>query len=191
MGLLKTVSTALSKFHGWELIGIPVPPEAQRCVFVFAPHTSNWDWYFGTITMYAWGLPMKVAIKDIWLKFPFNLVIKPLGGIAIDRSQTKGLSQVEKLASLFKTNDKISFVITPEGSRKRRVRWKTGFFHIAENAQVPIVMLKANFKNRTVEFGPVLHTSDGIDNVMTSMMNFYRNCGPIYPELFALDERWS
>ena len=191
MGLKKSISKILSKFHGWELTGVPVPPEAHRCVFVFAPHTSNWDWYIGTLTMLAWGLPLKVAIKDVWVKFPFSLVIKPLGGIAIDRTRTKGLSQIEKLASLFKTNDKISFVITPEGSRQKRVRWKTGFFHIAQTAQVPIVMLKANFKGRSVEFGPVLNPSDGIDNVMTQMMNFYRDSGPIHPELFALDERWS
>lgn len=191
MGLLRTISKALSKLHGWKLVGVPVPPEAQRCVFVFAPHTSNWDWYFGTLTMYTWGLPMKVAIKEVWLKFPFSLIIKPLGGVAIDRSQTKGLSQVEKLATLFNTNEKISFVITPEGTRKKRDRWKTGFFHIAEKAEVPIVMLKANFPNRTVEFGPVLHTSNGLDHVMTQMMDFYRDCGPINPEGFALDQRWS
>ncbi len=191
MGLKKAISSILVKFHGWKLIGTPVPPEAQRCVFVFAPHTSNWDWYYGTISMFNWGLPMKVAIKDFWMKFPFGFFVRRLGGVAVDRSSTKGFSQVEKMASLFETNDKISFVITPEGTRKKRVRWKTGFFHIAHKAQVPIVMLKANFPGRTVEFGPVLDTNEGIDKVMTDMMDFFRDCGPIRPEYFALDERWS
>ena len=191
MGLKKSISKILVRLHGWKLVGKPVPPETNRCVFVYAPHTSNWDWYFGTINMFAWGLPMKVAIKDFWMKFPVGFFVRWLGGVAIDRSNTKGLSQVEKLASLFKTNDKISFVITPEGSRSKRTRWKTGFFHIAHSAQVPIVMLKADFPNRIVQYGPVLDTNDGKDHVMTEVMKFFKECGPIHPKNFALDERWS
>jgi len=191
VSLKQKIASVLFKLHGWKLIGNPIPKEAQRCVFVFAPHTSNLDWYYGTLTMYNWHLPMKVAIKNTWLRFPFSLVIKPLGGVAIDRSLGAGLSQVEKLASLFKDHDRISFVITPEGSRKKKTKWKTGFFHIAKEANVPIVMLKAHFIDHTVEFGEVLHHADGLDTVMTKMMDFYSDCGPIYPEKFALDERYS
>ena len=173
--------------------GKPVPQEIYRCIFVFAPHTSNWDWYLGTLFMYSKGLPMKVAIKKFWLKFPFGILIKPLGGVAIDRAtQIKGksLTQVQNLAGLFKRYEKISFVITPEGSRSKRKRWKTGFYHIAREAQVPIVILKCDFQKRCVSFGPVLDSNEGIDQVMRSMMEFYSDAVAVFPEKFSLDERY-
>ncbi|MEZ4987776.1 MAG: hypothetical protein R2795_22565 [Saprospiraceae bacterium] len=59
------------RLHGWRLVGRPVPPEAHRCVFVFAPHTSNWDFYFGTLCMMSWGIPIKVArSSDFGCAFP-------------------------------------------------------------------------------------------------------------------------
>lgn len=190
VNLLQKIADVFVKWQNWKLIKGTVPPEAHRCVFVFAPHTSNWDWFLGTMVMNYWRLPMKVAIKDVWHKFPFGMFLKPLGALAIDRSSAKGLSQVDKIAKLFETNEKISFVITPEGTRKIRERWKTGFFHIANKANVPIVVLKAHFKDKTVEFGPVLYPAEGLDTVMTKMMKFYANCGPVYPELFSLDQRY-
>jgi len=189
----KTIAKLLFKFHGWKLVGKPIPIEAQRCVFVFAPHTSNWDWYLGTLCLMAWGVPMKVVIKDFWTKFPLSIAIKPLGGVGIDRSPNPDgtkKNQVEKLASVFEHNEEIAFVITPEGTRAPRNQWKTGFYYIAQHAKVPIVTLGANTTTKTIEFGPVFQPGETLDVVMTEMMEFYKGSVAIYPENFKLDERY-
>lgn len=181
------------RLHGWKHIGKPLPPEIFKCVFVFAPHTSNWDWYFGTLCMVGWGVPIKIAIKNSWVKSPIGWFIKLLGGVGIDRKRggEKGrLDQVKDLANILKKFDKMAFVITPEGSRAPRDKWKTGFYHIAKLAEVPIVTLVSHAKNKTVELGPVFRTNETLEECMRIMMEFYQRGLGIVPENFVLDKRY-
>ena len=192
MTLKHRICKYLFKWHGWSLKG-DIPPEVFRCIFVFAPHTSNWDFYFGMMCMFGWGIPCKVAIKQFWTQFPFSLVIKPLGGVGINRSKKKDggkRSQVEMLAEIFDRYEQIALIITPEGSRSKRTQWKSGFYHIAQAAKVPIVTLTGNFSTRTVEFGPVYKNGESLETVMRGMMKFFVRGGAKYPENFALDERY-
>ncbi|MFK7810485.1 MAG: 1-acyl-sn-glycerol-3-phosphate acyltransferase [Saprospiraceae bacterium] len=194
--ILQKIANLIRNLHGWKLIGKPIPPEAMRCVFVFAPHTSNWDFYHGMMNMFGWGIPVKVAIKNFWTQFPFNLLIKPLGGVGIDRSKKTGDrkgAQILAMASVFKRYEKIAFIITPEGSRSKRTKWKQGVYYIAKEAGVPIVTMTANYDTRDITFGPVFHPEkDDLETVMRGMMDFYRvhGIGAKYPEEFALDERY-
>ena len=161
---------AIRNFHGWKLVGDPIPPEVKRCVFVFAPHTSNWDFYHGMMNMFAWGIPVKVAIKNFWTKFPFSLLIKPMGGVGIDRSkktaENKG-TQITNIAAVFKKYQEIAFIITPEGSRSKRTQWKAGFYYIAKEARVPVVIMTADYKTRHITFGPVFYPErEDLETVM-------------------------
>lgn len=182
----------LFKLHGWKFPEGPIPKETDRCMFVFAPHTSNWDWYYGTLFIWANGLKMKVVIKKFWTKFPLSLVIKPLGGVGVDRKKTDSKAkQIDQLADIFNRYEKACFVITPEGTRGPRKRWKTGFYYIAKKANVPIVTLSADFLKREVKFGPIYDPNkQSLEEIMRSMMQFYKDCGPVYPENFMLDERY-
>lgn len=191
--LKRKIARCIFNSHGWKLVG-EIPDEVERCVFVFAPHTSNWDFYHGLMCMMGWGVPMKVAIKNFWTRFPFGLIIKPLGGIGIDRSNkmfrgAKG--QVKMMASLFKKRDIMALVVTPEGSRSRRDVWKTGFYHVAREAGVPIVVFKGDFAKKEIEFGPVYTGEEPIETIMRGMMNFYRGVQGKIPENFALDRRYA
>ncbi len=183
----------LFKWHGWRIVGKPTPPEVFRCVFVFAPHTSNWDFYFGVLCMMSLGVPIKVAIKAVWMIFPFSLLIKPIGGVGIKRKKKKdgsGYNQVEMLAELYTRYDKIALIVAPEGSRSLRKKWKTGFYHVAQKANVPIVTLGGDYTNRTVYFGPVFHGGETLEEVMREMMVFFKDSKAKFPEMFALDERY-
>jgi len=190
------LANIVRNFHGWTLVGNPIPPEVKRCVFVFAPHTSNWDFYHGMMNMFAWGIPVKVAIKNFWTQFPFSLLINPLGGVGIDRSKkteaNKG-TQINNIAAVFKKYEEIAFIITPEGSRSKRTKWKSGFYHIAKEADVPIVIMTANYENRQINFGPVLYPETvDLETVMQKVMAFYKTHGRAkFPDDFALDERYS
>ena len=144
--------------------------------------------------MLSIGAPVKVVIKKFWTRFPFGLVVKPLGGVGIERpsgADRSQFNQVEMLAALFRKYERIALIITPEGSRSLRTQWKTGFYHIARTAGVPIVTLTGHYGNRTVEFGPVFSGDESLETVMRAMMVFFRKGGPVKPEDFALDERYS
>lgn len=193
MGLGKLFCKGLLKLHGWNYKDVVVPKEAERCMFVFAPHTSNWDWYFGTLHMIAWGLPIKVVIKESWLRFPLGLILKPLGAVGVNRglkNYSSKKEQFQRLASVFKQHEKIAFIITPEGSRSPRKRWKTGFYQIAKKANVPIVTLTSNFPAKKAWFGPVYYPDQELEEVMTSMMDFFSKSTAVHPDNFALDERY-
>lgn len=180
------------KLHGFKIVGDPLPPEANKCMMVFAPHTSNWDFYYGVIGITSWGLSVRYVIKDFWTKFPFGLLIKPLGGIGVSRDVKRDKEHiVSELADVFKTTDKITFVITPEGARAKRTIWRTGFYHIAKTADVPIVTMKADFKAREVTFGPILTGDMPLEEVMIEIAKFYKGSVAINPDKFAVDERYD
>ena len=188
------IARFIFRAHGWKLTGGPLPEEVNRCVFLVAPHTSNWDFYYGVMCMIGWGVPIKIAIKKFWTRFPLSLLIGPLGGIGIDRAPkadgTKR-NQVAVLAQVFKEYEQVALVITPEGSRSKRTQWKTGFYYVAKAAGVPIVPLTADYPKRTIEFGPVLSAEQSLEEVMQQLMEFYSRGIGKYPEFFSLDERYS
>ena len=180
-------------FHlgGFTLLNSP-PPEMVRCVLLFAPHTSNWDYVFGLLCMKGLNMPVKVAIKEFWMKFPFRILVKPLGGVAIRRNKNSSKNQVEALADIFKDYARIALVITPEGSRSLRTEWKSGFYYIAQQAKVPIITIKGNFAKRTAEFGPVYDPQiQSFEEVMGDLMRYYANSVAKFPENFSVDQRFA
>lgn len=174
---------------GFKLLNAP-PKEMQRCVLLFVPHTSNWDFVNGVTCMKGLNMPIKVAIKNFWTTFPFGLLVKPIGGIGIDRSKTAKVSQVDQLAKVFKEHERIAFVITPEGSRSLRTNWKTGFYYIAQKANVPIITIKGDYKFKTVEFGPVIYPSATFEECMKEVMAYYKACNAKFPEKYSPDIRY-
>ncbi len=190
---------ALGKLILW-LIGWKVdpnlPPEAQRAVCLAAPHTSNWDFFFVIVGFWVLGVPMKVAIKDDWVKFPFGLIIKPLGGLGINRKPKKErkevLSQVDQMANFFTKMDRIALVIAPEGTRRLTKKWKMGFYYIANQAQVPLVLGYVDYKNKIAGIHTVaVHPTGDIAADMKEILAFYNTITPNNPDLFTLDERYT
>lgn len=174
---------------GYKVID-PLPVEAQRCVLLYAPHTSNWDFVLGLLCMRGLNVPVKVGIKKMWTSFPFSLIINPLGGIGIDRDKKSTVSHVDQLTEVFSTLENIALIITPEGSRSLRKHWKTGFFYIAQKAQVPIVTIKGNYGDKTVQFGPVIVPGTPLDIAMQKVMHFYGKSQPKFPKQFSVDTRY-
>ncbi len=192
MGLFRGIAKILVKFSRWKLT-TEIPKEIKRCVFVFAPHTSNWDWYFGTITMVAWGVPIKVVIKKSWTKFPLSLVIKPLGGVGIERKANPDgtkRNQVQLLADIFKKHEEIAMIIAPEGTRSKTDQWKTGFYHVAQAANVPIVSFTGDNPTRKIKFGKVFYPGADKEEVMKYLMGFFSSAQGVNPENFTVDKRY-
>lgn len=191
--ILKYIFYLLYKLKGWKKDN-NVPVESEKCVMVAAPHTSNWDIIFTAAAFHELKIPLKFTIKKEWFRFPFNYLFEPLGGIPIDRSPKKAgdkrLSMVEAMADIFKTRTSIAVTVTPEGTRARRTQWKTGFWHTAKLAGVPICLGYLDYEKKIAGVGPVIWPNN-LEEDMRTIMAFYKTIPPAHPELFALDERYS
>lgn len=180
---------------GWN-VAKGVPAEAQRSVMIAAPHTSNWDFFYVVVAFWILDIPLKVAIKNDWTKFPYGLVVKPLGGLGIDRSPQRikkaGSSQVDQMAQFFQSNDRIALVIAPEGTRRKRENWKMGFYHVAKQAGVPVTFGYLDYKNKIAGVGPkALHLTDDMSADLKVVMDFYSDIQGAHPEWFTTDVRYS
>ncbi|MCO5248166.1 MAG: 1-acyl-sn-glycerol-3-phosphate acyltransferase [Chitinophagales bacterium] len=178
------------KLKGWAIEG-EIPPETDRCVLVAIPHTSNWDIIFASAAFYIMKVPMKFTIKKEWFRFPFNLIIGPLGGIAIDRSPKKPgekrKSMVEAMAHLFEERDSLAVMVTPEGTRKRTDALKTGLWHVAKEAGVPICIGYLDYKKKRAGVGMVIWPKD-VDEDMKAIAKFGQTVTPKYPENFGCEK---
>jgi 1-acyl-sn-glycerol-3-phosphate acyltransferase len=191
--MINALFRLIFKLQGWKL-DWNIPPEAQRCVLIGAPHTSNWDFVYMRAAFDWLKIPLRFTIKKEWLRFPLNLILEPMGALGIDRS-TKKLgeprpSMVEVMADLFSKYERLAMLITPEGTRKKNPQWKTGFYYVAQKAKVPIVCGYLDYKTKTAGMGLVIYPSDDFHADMKKIMQFYQNIQAKYPENFSIDERY-
>lgn len=192
--MLKNVNRQILKALGWTIAGEELKNH-RRCVALAAPHTSNWDFYYTLSAFRELGLPMRFTIKDDWMKFPYGLVMEPLGGIAIDRSPRKEgeerPSMVEAMVRLFEDPEfELALVVTPEGTRSRSPQWKSGFYHVATQAKVPILLCYLDYAKKEAGVGKVLYPSGNFESDMRGIMEFYQHITPKHPERFTIDARY-
>jgi 1-acyl-sn-glycerol-3-phosphate acyltransferase len=167
-----------------------LPPEIKKCIIIAAPHTSNWDFWYTMAAFTIYKLRIRFTVKKEWMRFPFSLIMKPLGGIAIDRNprtvNSDRSSFVDSMIELFDQNEELIILITPEGSRSLRTKWKTGFYHVALGAGVPICLGYVDYQKRKAGIGKVIYPSDYATN-MKEIMTFYSKIHPKFPEKFSID----
>lgn len=125
------------------------------------------------------------------MRFPFNLVFGPLGGIAIDRSPKKAgeerKSMTEAMVELFEKNKELAVMVTPEGTRSLRTKWKTGFYHVAVGAGVPIALGYLDYKKKEAGVGKIIYPSGDMQKDMREIMIFYKDISGKHPEKFSID----
>ncbi|MFK7947771.1 MAG: 1-acyl-sn-glycerol-3-phosphate acyltransferase [Saprospiraceae bacterium] len=190
----KFIARLWLKLAGWK-VNTTVPKEANHCVMIAAPHTTNWDFIYMRLAFYVLDIPMKVAIKDFWTKiFFFGWIIRSLGGIGINRSPKKPgekrRSMVEAMADVIKKNDNIAMVIAIEGTRKAVKRWRMGFYHTALEANAPITFGYLDYEKKEAGVGGVVHPTGDINKDMKVILDFYKTIEPKFPDKFILDERY-
>ena len=166
----KILSKIIFWLIGWEAIGSFTYP--KKCVVIAAPHTSNWDFVIGRFYGYISGISPKYLIKSSLFMPVIGALFKRNGGIPVNRSSKNNI--VDIMVDRFNKTDRFILGIAPEGTRSRVERWKTGFYHIAYKANVPIVLLALDFKNKQIGvINSFLPTGD-IDNDMMFIQNqFY------------------
>lgn len=166
---------------GWKLVG-EVPNEVKKAVMVCAPHTSNWDFPLALASFTMSGLKVNYFIKKSWFFFPISFFFKATGGVPVDRSQNYGL--VDSMTELLKESDEMIIVVPAEGTRSRVEKWKTGFYHIAKAAQVPIIMGFLDFKKKEIGYGPLVNLTGNFEKDMTKIQEFFVDKTAKFPEKY-------
>ena len=146
-------------------------PDINKYVLIAAPHTSNWDFVFFLLIIFKLRLPVYWMGKRAMFRWPFLGLLKRLGGIPVDRSEKNNV--VQTMAETFENSEKLIITIAPSGTRENVGSWKTGFYHIAREAKVPIVFGFIDYQNKTIGIGPAFHVSENMDADMTLIRSFY------------------
>jgi 1-acyl-sn-glycerol-3-phosphate acyltransferase len=169
--VLRGLSLAFLKLTGWKVEG-SLPPDCPKCVLIAAPHTSNWDLPYTLMVGFALRLNLYWMGKESIFRPPFGGVMRWLGGISVDREKSTNLvaASVEALRAADGT---VQLTVPPEGTRSKTRYWKTGFYHIAQGAQVPIVMAYMDYARKVSGLGPVFHPTGDIDRDMETIKAFY------------------
>lgn len=175
---LRGLAHLLLRIGGYRVYG--QVPNVPRMVLAAAFHTSNWDGFWMLVTAFALGVRPTWMVKIEWVNGPLGGLMKFLGGLGIDRSHSR--DAVQQAVDLINEREKIVLVISPEGTRRRTDHWKTGFYWIAYNAQVPIVCGFLDYGKRRFGIGPALMPSGDIDADMEIIWDFYRNTTARAPE---------
>jgi 1-acyl-sn-glycerol-3-phosphate acyltransferase len=167
------ISQSLGKFmlilFGWRIEG--TIPNRAKFIIVVAPHTSNWDFFFGVMAMFAIGFKAHWLGKDTLFTWPFGALMRWLGGIPINRRIRLGA--VDQAIVQFASHDQFIMGIAPEGTRKKVERWKTGFYYIAQGAGVPMVLVFFDYSRKVIGIGPVISTTGNISADMNKIQAFY------------------
>ncbi len=191
--MLQFICRLIFRLRGWK-VDKNLPSEIKKCVIIAAPHTSNWDFCYAMAAFSIYKLRIRFTVKKEWMRFPFSLVMKPLGAIAIDRSpRTAGserLSFTDAMADLFRKKSELVILITPEGTRGLNDKWKTGFFYTAKQANVPICLGFMDYNRKVAGINTVVYPTD-LETTMKQIMNFYKNIHPKFPEKFSLDKTFQ
>lgn len=158
------------RLGGWQVVG-PIP-DLAKAVLIVAPHSSNWDGFWGMAAKIALGLEVRVLGKTQLFWWPLGPLLRRLGAIPVNRSSPQGT--VEQAIAIIRGFDRIWFTLTPEGTRKRVEKWKGGFWKIARAADVPIVMAYFHYPEKTIGIARVFHPTADADADMAAIREWYR-----------------
>jgi len=159
----------LLRLVGWKAVSNGPPPHG--CVVVCAPHTSNFDFVLMLLVSWVFGFKMSFLGKQSLFKPPLGWLMKATGGVPVDRSAPSGM--VGQMVDEFARNPDMYLAIPAEGTRSRSEFWKSGFYRIAEQANVPIALAFVDAKTKTSGFGPVITPSGNVSADMDVAREFY------------------
>ena len=174
--MLSSIARGLLRLGGWTLVG--EHPGVPKAVIIAAPHTSNWDGIWALIAKVALRLDVHFFGKDSLFWFPLGTILRALGGIPLDRANPG--ASVDQAIRGFRTSDSYYFGMSPEGTRRPKAYWKTGFYRIALGAGVPIVLAFFDYEKRRIGIGATLELTGEPEQDLDNIRSFYADHG--YPK---------
>lgn len=182
--MMKFLSKMIFWISGWKL-NYGWPKGLKKGVLIAVPHTSNWDLLYARAAFFLMDIPVKFTIKKEVMVGPLGWFIKALGGIAIDRKRIPGgrkQTYTEAMITMLKNADELVIMVTPEGTRNYAPKWKSGFYHIAMGAEVPIAIGYLDYKKKEAGIGPAIYPNGNMDEQIEELKSFARTVTAKYPE---------
>jgi len=182
-GMRARVMWRLLRMVGWRVtLATPVP---MKCVIVFYPHTSNWDFPACLLAKWVLGIDFRWVGKDTMFASPLGPLFRRWGGIPVNRRESSGF--VAQMHAALESHDDFRLAIAPEGTRASVPRWRSGFWHLARAAKVPIGLAYIDYAHREIGVGAWLETTADADADVARMAAFYarftakrpENAGPV------------
>ncbi len=171
--LLSFIARFFLRLRGWEVIG--APPKEKKSVIISVPHETNWDFPLALSFAFVVGHKIYWMGKKSLFRWPFGGIMRWMGGIVVERSTKNNM--VEQMVQAYKEREELCIVVPPEGTRSNVKRWKTGFYHIAVGAKVPIILGFIDYKNKKGGFGPTFYPTGDIDADFKEIRRFYQENG--------------
>ena len=179
---MKTIARfILFTLLGWKIENT-FPTTPKKYVVIAAPHTSWVDFPIAILTRMSLGVMVHFIGKGSLFKPPFGFFFRKLGGTPVDRSQSNNL--VDAVVQIFNRKEEFRLGLSPEGTRKKVEKWKTGFYYIAKGANVPIVMATLDFGNKRVKISDPYYITDNKEKDFEVFYDFFKNIKGKNPELF-------
>ncbi|MBF0201652.1 MAG: lysophospholipid acyltransferase family protein [Desulfamplus sp.] len=180
--ILSTVMHYMARFllysAGWQVKGIR--PQVKKYILIAFPHTSNWDFYYTLLIAFSLKIKLYALAKKELFRPPFGPLMGWLGMIPVDRSQSN--NKVAAIIETFNTHDALALAIPPSGTRGKVMVWKSGFYHIAHGAGIPIVMAYVDYGRKVGGLGPLITPSGDMAKDMVGILEFYRGITGKHPQ---------
>jgi 1-acyl-sn-glycerol-3-phosphate acyltransferase len=175
--VMRWLALIIFRFTGWKPAG--KRPLISRYVIIAAPHTSNWDFLYTICLAFILDIRPYILMKAGWFGWPMGPFLRWLGAIPIDRSRSTQV--VARSIQAFRENPQMVLVVPPAGTRRKVMYWKTGFYHIARGANVPIVLGYLDYRRKVGGIGPIVHPTGNMKADMKIIRDFYDDIAGKYP----------
>ena len=169
---------------GWTL-GPNIPKEVKRCVIIAAPHTSNWDFIYALGALYLFGVPVKYLAKKELFRWPMKGILHATGGISIDRSKSTGF--VDAAIKKIQESEELFLMIAGEGTRGKVDKWKSGFYHVALGANVPLMLAYLDYAKKEAGFASPIYLTGDKETDLQAIRAFYADKTARNPEDFSIE----
>ena len=163
------LARSMMRLTGWCIKG--KLPDIPKFVLIGAPHTSNWDFLLFLGVIFSLRANVHFMGKSELFRFPVGRFFRYCGGVPVDRKKSTGL--VDQMVKVYNESENFILVIAPEGTRHQVTEWKRGFYHIARNAEVPIVMAIVDGKHKIVHLGQVFYPTEDMEADMKAIKGIF------------------
>ena len=178
----KIIAQSLLRLLGWKVLPHP-GQRPEGSVICVAPHTSNYDFPLGLLYSWVAGYRSCFLMKSDWFFFPLGYILRALGGIPVNRKQHT--QTVERLQEQLRQKGQIHLAITPEGTRSKAEKWKSGFYHIAVAAGLPIELAVINYGKKELGIFEVFYPTGNIEEDLAIIRSRYDKSQAKYPDQFT------
>jgi 1-acyl-sn-glycerol-3-phosphate acyltransferase len=170
--MLKALSSfILLRLWGWK-IEKTFPQNVKKSVIIVIPHTTNWDFPIGILLRPTINLNTHFVGKKALFFFPLGLLMRALGGVAVDRSKHNNF--VDAVADIYNKRDEFNITLTPEGTRRKVTTLKSGFYYIAQKAKVPIVCCKFDWSTKVIAFDDPFYPTGDYEGDLKHLLQYFK-----------------